>query len=254
MGKMIIAQRKGKGGSPNYRSPGHRFFGNIRYEKELHALTAPTRGQVVDFIDDPGRGPILAQILLENGLLIYNIAPEGMILGTNVYVKPTGGVNFDQGAIVKLKELQDGTPIYNVELNPRDGGKLARSSGAVAYVVSKDEDKNTVDVRLASRAVKRLSGECLATIGIACGGGHTEKPFKKASSKMWAMLARGREWPHTRRGAMSAYNHPFGGRSFGKPTSVSRNTPPGRKVGHIASSRTGRKRGRQTTNAGAQKK
>lgn len=253
MGKMIIAQRKGKVASPNYRSPGHRFFGDIRYEKELHDLTTPLRGQVVEFVDDPGRGPILAQILLENGLVLYNIAPEGMILGSSIHVGPNPTAH-EAGAIVKLKDLQDGTPIYNVELNPRDGGKLARSSGAVAYVVSKDEDKNTVDIRLASRAVKRLSGECLATIGIACGGGHTEKPFKKASNKMWAMLARGREWPHTRRGAMSAYNHPFGGRSFGKPTSVSRNTPPGRKVGHIASSRTGRKRCRQSNNASDQKK
>jgi large subunit ribosomal protein L2 len=44
---------------------------------------------------------------------------------------------------------------------------------------------------------------------------------------------------------MNAVNHPFGcgrGRHKGKPKTVSRNAPPGRKVGSIASRRTGIRR------------
>ena len=43
---------------------------------------------------------------------------------------------------------------------------------------------------------------------------------------------------------MNAVSHPFGGSSTcskGKPSTVSRDAPPGRKVGKIAARRTGRK-------------
>jgi large subunit ribosomal protein L2 len=43
---------------------------------------------------------------------------------------------------------------------------------------------------------------------------------------------------------MNVIDHPFGGgnrKHPGKPTTVSRNAPPGRKVGHIAARRTGKR-------------
>ena len=238
MGKPIIAQRKGKG-SPAYSAPSHRYFGKISYPFFFSLFPTPVRGQVVQFIDDPGHGPLLAEILLENGETFHNLASEGLRKGAEITIGNNKGV----GSVVPLSQLTEGTPVYNIELRPGDGGKIARSCGAVAYIASKDEDKNTVEVRLASRQVKTFLGRCFATIGVASGGGKKEKPFKKAGNKGAAMLATGKEWPHVRRGAMSAYNHPFGGKSFGKPTTVSRSTPPGRKVGHIAARRTGRKRG-----------
>ncbi|MBI4406760.1 50S ribosomal protein L2 [Candidatus Micrarchaeota archaeon] len=243
MGKPIIAQRKGKG-SPAYRAPSHRFFAKTAYPYFLSTLVAPLRGQVIDFIDDPGHGPLLAEILLENGQAFYNLAPEGLKKGDEITLGPSPRLNV--GSVVPLANLVEGTPVYNVEIRPGDGGKLARACGAVAYVSTKEDD--FVELRLRSKAVKKVLGRCLATIGVASGGGKTEKPYKKAGNKMRAMLARGREWPKTRRSAMSAYNHPFGGKSFGKPTTVSRSTPPGRKVGHIAARRVGRKKGVTDTN------
>lgn len=242
MGKPIIAQRKGKG-SPAYSAPSHRYFGRISYPTFFSALTTPLRGQVTKFIDDPGHGPLLAEVMLENGKTFYSLAPEGMKLNDEITVGTATKMRV--GNVVPLSTLVEGTPVYNVELRPGDGGKLARTSGAVAYIATKDEEKATVEIRLASRQVKTLYGKCFATIGVASGGGKKEKPFKKAGNKMRAKLAIGKEWPKVRRSAMSAYNHPFGGRSFGKPTAVARSTPPGRKVGHIAARRTGRRRGMQ---------
>ena len=90
-----------------------------------------------------------------------------------------------------------------------------------------------------------MDPRCRATVGIAAGGGRTEKPFKKAGYKFYAVRMRATLWPHVRGTAMSAYDHPHGGRSFGKPTAVSRNAPPGRKVGLIAARRTGRRKGKR---------
>ena len=51
-------------------------------------------------------------------------------------------------------------------------------------------------------------------------------------------------WPIVRGVAMNVIDHPFGGSQHhpGKSKSTSRNAPPGRKVGAIASKRTGRKK------------
>ncbi|MFW9956394.1 MAG: 50S ribosomal protein L2, partial [Candidatus Thorarchaeota archaeon] len=54
-----------------------------------------------------------------------------------------------------------------------------------------------------------------------------------------------RKWPVVRGAAMNAVSHPHGGGSHqspGRPSTVSRHAPPGRKVGNIAARRTGRKK------------
>ena len=58
------------------------------------------------------------------------------------------------------------------------------------------------------------------------------------------MAAKSRHYPGLRGVAMNASDHPFGGSQHhaGKSKSTSRNAPPGRKVGSIASKRTGRKK------------
>ncbi len=73
-----------------------------------------------------------------------------------------------------------------------------------------------------------------------------EKPFLKAGNKWFKMKALNRYYPHVRGRAMSAYDHPYGGKTGGKPTMVSHGTPPGRKAGHIGARRTGRRKGKST--------
>jgi large subunit ribosomal protein L2 len=66
----------------------------------------------------------------------------------------------------------------------------------------------------------------------------------KAGKKFHSLRAKRSNWPRVRAVAMNAINHPYGGgakQSAGKPDSVSRNAPPGRKVGLIAPKRTGKR-------------
>ena len=56
---------------------------------------------------------------------------------------------------------------------------------------------------------------------------------------------RGKRYPITSAKAMNAVSHPFGsgyGGGVGRPKTVSRDAPPGRKVGTIASRRTGKRK------------
>ncbi len=236
MGTKLIQQRRGKG-SPTFRAPSHRFLSDAKYEFPQNE----SRGQVVRFADDPSRHAILAELFLENGGKTYCIAAEGLKKNDVISVR---GNKIAVGNVLALAQIPDGTPVFNVERKPGDGGKIARSSGTSASVVSHAEETGLVSLRLSSKETVIFDPRCLATIGIACGGGRTEKPFMKAGTKFYAMKAFNRYYPRSRGTAMSAYDHPFGGKSFGKSTTVSRSTPPGRKVGQIAARRTGRKKGR----------
>ena len=94
-----------------------------------------------------------------------------------------------------------------------------------------------VTLKLPSGELKDFIPSCRATIGIAGGGGRNTRPFMKAGKKIHAYQSRAKR-PYTVRGvAMNAANHPHGGgnhQHVGRPSTVGRNTPPGRKVGRLS--------------------
>lgn len=249
MGSALISQRKGRK-SPVFNAPSHRFTANVTYPQPSQKERESTvRGEVLELVDDVGRDGVLVRILLEDGRFMYNIAAEGLSVGDPVYMGAKAPLR--PGAVMPLREVPDGSPIYNVELTPGDGGKVARTSGSSAYVLSRDDDTGLVSVVLASKAVKVLKPDCRATVGVPAGGGRLEKPLMKAGDAYYKAHARNRYWPIVRGTAMSAYDHPHGGKSFGCPTAMARSSPPGQKTGHIAASRTGRRRGKREAGAGA---
>ena len=87
----------------------------------------------------------------------------------------------DIGNTMQLKNIPEGAAIYNVESNPGDGGKFARTSGAFARIIAKMKDK--VIVQLPSKKERSFLPECRATMGIVAGSGKTEKPFLKAGRR-----------------------------------------------------------------------
>ena len=251
MGTRITSQKRGRG-SPRYRTPGHRYYGDVSYP-----VLAKSLGQVLYFEMDPGRHALLAEILLEDGkTTLAVIAAEGLKVGDKVlfryeqtYTLPEV-FEYDRtlvktGCVLPLSMIADGCFAFNLESQPADGGRLGRSSGSNILVVGHDEETGLVTVKLDSKKLKVLDPRCRATIGIAAGGGRKEKPFKKAGYKRFAMRARDKVWPKASGTSMSAYDHPFGGKSFGKAKTVSHSTSPGRKVGLIAASRTGRRKGKR---------
>lgn len=234
MGKPLNQQRRGKG-SPSFRRPSHRFVSSAKmpiYKENI-------RGEVLGFVDDPSKQTLLMEILCEDRTKHYMLAPEGIKIGDMVYFG--SGAEVKTGNILPISDLPEGTPIFNVELNPYDGGRLVRSSGTCAYIVGHGD--GLTSIKMPSKAIKTLKDTCRAIIGIASGSGRQELPFLKAGKKWHAMKAKNMYWPHNRGVHMNAVDHPFGGKEHhkGKSSCTSRNASPGRKVGHIAARRTGRK-------------
>ena len=237
MGKRIRVQRRGRGTS-TFRAATHKRVAPARYPPP-ELLKGPMKGVVRALIHEPGRGAPLALIECENKLTFYTIAVEGLHVGQEIMVGP--GAPAELGNIVPVGSLPEGSIVCNVEKNPGDGGRYARASGTYATIVAKTPAG--VILKLSSGKTVTVNSEALATIGVIAGFGRTEKPFMKAGEKYYLMRAKGRKWPITRGVAMIAALHPHGGGRHqhpGKPTTVSKHSPPGRKVGLIGARQSGR--------------
>jgi large subunit ribosomal protein L2 len=236
MGRRIQGQKRGHG-SPAFRAPSHRYKANLEHRKNEDRDTVS--GTVVGIEHDPARSAPVADVEFEDGDRRMVLAPEGITVGETLQVGVSAEIK--PGNTLPLAEIPEGVPVCNVERQAGDGGKFARASGTSATLLS--HDRRVAVVKLPSGQVKRLSPDCRATIGVVAGGGRTEKPYVKAGKKYHKLKSRGTKYPRVRGVAMNAVDHPFGGggrQHPGRPKSVSRNAPPGRKVGDIASKRTGR--------------
>jgi large subunit ribosomal protein L2 len=168
------------------------------------------------------------------------VAPEGAQIGQEVECGEDAALA--TGNTLLLEYIPEGTPIFNIEGKPGDGGRYVKASGLTATIISIDKQKAMV--RLPSGTQKAFSPRCRATVGIVAGGGRSEKPLLKAGTVWHLTRGKARKWPVVRGAAMNAASHPHGGGSHqspGRPTTVSRHAPPGRKVGNIAARQTSRK-------------
>ena len=236
MGKQIKVQRRGKGGSV-FVSRSFRRLAPVRYP--ISDPNQPLRGVVRELMHEAGRGTPLALIDFGNGISCCLAAPEGLSINQGITVgsdaKP------DIGNVLPLGRVPEGTLVSSVELHPGDGGRLARASGAFCLVVS--HTPQGTELRMPSGKSVYMNDKCRAMVGVVAAAGRTEKPFLKAGTAKKLMRSRGRVWPTVKGQSMIAASHPHGGgrhKHAGKPTTVSRNAPPGRKVGMIAARQTGR--------------
>ena len=236
MGKNIIQQARGKG-SPTYKSPSFKFKTDAKLKRLKPELI---EGTIIDFVKCPGHSAPMAEVEYADGEICLIPAPEGVKVGNKVSAGP--GAELAPGCTLHLRDIPEGTDIYNIESQPGDGGKFCRTSGVSARVLSKTETEATV--MLPSKKTKKFHLSCRASVGIIAGGGRPEKPFLKAGVVYHKKRARNKLYPRTSACKMNAVDHPFGNKRSSRKAKqkvMSKFAPPGRKVGKFASKRTGKR-------------
>lgn len=241
MGKSLIQQKRGKG-SQTYRSNSFRFAGKLSYN--TYNKDGVMSGEIIDIIHSRGHSAPLMKVRYEDGKEALIPAHKGAFVGQKISINQKEKVeksDLTVGSAYMLKNIPEGTEIYNIELTPGDSGKLVKAGGSFATVVS--HIKGFTKIVLPSKKEKLVNGMCRAFIGSIGGGGRLEKPFMKAGTKWHDKAKKNKIYPVVSGVAQSAVNHPHGGtRSLrkGRPTIAPHNAPPGRKVGMLRPRHTGR--------------
>ena len=141
---------------------------------------------------DPNRNARIALVEGANGKPAYIIAPQGLEVGSIVQNR------------LPLREIPVGTLIYNIELDPGRGGKLARSAGASSRLLAVEGKYATVE--LPSKEVRKILAACYASVGAVSNEQFKFERIGKAGRRRHM----GRR-PEVRGAAMNPVDHPHGG-------------------------------------------
>jgi len=237
MGKRITQQARGKG-SLTFRVRPRAY----RYKVSYPDLKVEGKATIVKLFNSSAHSTPLVKIQVDGKTSFICPAASGVYEGQEIEI--CGKVEKDKaenGNIVKLNDIPQGTKVFNLEKSPGKGGEILRSSGCSGTVMNKDE--KTVEIVIGRRRL-RLNKNCRATIGNAAGEGRLTKPIIKAGKQHHRMKAQGRKWHRTSAVKVNAIDHPFGGGRGKRIKSkiAKRNSPPGRKVGHLRPRKTGKRK------------
>ena len=188
-GKITVRHRGG-GVKRKYRL--------IDFKRRKDGITA-----IVTAIEyDPNRSANIALITYKDGEKAYIIAPKGLTVGT--VVESGENVDIKVGNALPIMNIPVGTVIHNIELKPGKGASLARSAGASAQILGREE--KYVLIRLGSGETRRILGTCRATIGVVGNEDYSLIKIGKAGRTRHKGFR-----PTVRGSVMNPNDHPHGG-------------------------------------------
>ncbi|GAB4172156.1 MAG: 50S ribosomal protein L2 [Thalassobaculales bacterium] len=151
---------------------------------------------------DPNRTAFIALVRYADGELSYILAPQRLKAGDQVVAGER--VDIKPGNALLLRNIPVGTVVHNVELHIGKGGQIARSAGAFVQIVGRDGDYAVL--RLMSGELRKVHGNCMASIGAVSNPDKKNESIGKAGRNRW------KGWrPHVRGVAMNPVDHPHGG-------------------------------------------
>lgn len=151
---------------------------------------------------DPNRNANICLITYIDGEKRYILAPKDIKIGYKVLSGEV--VDIMPGNAMCLKNIPEGTYVHNVELEPGRGGQLCRAAGTAAQVLG--NEGKYVMLRLASGEMRKVLGDCRATVGTVGNGDWNLINKGKAGKNRWYGVR-----PTVRGSAMNPVDHPHGG-------------------------------------------
>ncbi len=204
--KSLLEPKKKTGGrnvqgrrSMRYIGGGHKqMYRLIDFKRDKKDIPATVKS--VEY--DPNRTSFIALLSYADGEKRYIIAPQGIEVGMTVMSGTT--IAPEVGNTLPLKNMPLGTVIHNIELQPGQGGIIARSAGASAQLNAKEE-KYAV-LKMPSGELRKVLINCCATVGSVSNSDHALETAGKAGVNRWKGIK-----PRNRGVAMNPVDHPMGG-------------------------------------------
>ena len=204
--KSLLAKKKKNAGRNSYGriTVRHQGGGNrqkyriIDFKRRKDDMTATVIG--IEY--DPNRSANIALIQYEDGEKAYILAPQGLKNGDKVISGEA--VDIKPGNCMPISSIPVGTLIHNIELNPKQGGKLVKAAGQSAQLMAKEG--KYAHVRLPSGEMRLILATCRATIGVIGNSDHENVKIGKAGRKRHMGIR-----PTVRGSVMNPVDHPHGG-------------------------------------------
>jgi large subunit ribosomal protein L2 len=204
--KSLTEGKSQKGGRNNtgritvrFRGGGHKqTYRIIDFKRRKSDM--PAKVERLEY--DPNRTSFIALIRYADGEQAYIIAPQRLSAGDEVVSGQQ--VDVKPGNAMPLGSIPVGTIVHNIEMKIGKGGAIARSAGAYAQIVGRDQ--GYVSLRLSSGEQRLIHGQCYATVGAVSNPDHMNTSMGKAGRHRWLG-----QRPHNRGVTMNPVDHPHGG-------------------------------------------
>ncbi|HPG11885.1 MAG TPA: 50S ribosomal protein L2 [Chitinophagaceae bacterium] len=185
--------------SMRYIGGGHKKkYRVVDFKRDKHGVEATVKS--IEY--DPNRTSFIALVEYTDGEKRYIIAPQGLQVGAKVI--SGNEVAPEVGNTLQMKNMPLGTNIHNIEMQPGQGGKLARSAGSSAQLTNKEE-KYAI-LKMPSGELRKVLINCFATVGVVSNSDHSLQSMGKAGRNRWKGIR-----PRNRGVAMNPVDHPMGG-------------------------------------------
>ncbi|GAA4320720.1 50S ribosomal protein L2 [Compostibacter hankyongensis] len=204
--KSLLEPKKKTGGrnvqgrrSMRYIGGGHKqAYRKVDFKRNKKDIPATVKS--IEY--DPNRSAFIALLSYADGEKRYILAPQGLQVGSTVVSGDT--VAPEVGNALLLRNMPLGTVVHNIELQPGQGGIIARSAGTYAQLNAKEE-KYAV-LKMPSGELRKVLITCSATVGTVSNSDHALESVGKAGRNRWKGTR-----PRNRGVAMNPVDHPMGG-------------------------------------------
>ena len=186
----ITMRHKGGGHKRLYREVDFNYF-----KKDIPA-------KVLSIEYDPNRTGFIALVCYRDGEKKYVLAPQSLKAGDEIMTSEKAEAKI--GNRLPLRNISVGSFVYNVEIKPGGGSKLARSAGNYAELLA--IDSKYANIKLPSGEVRRVFKDAFASIGQVSNEEKKLMTIGKAGRSRWMGVR-----PTVRGSAMNPVDHPYGG-------------------------------------------
>lgn len=163
-------------------------------------LNVPARIESIEY--DPYRNAFIAGIVYQNGKRSYILAANSMKVGDSLIFSENAPLK--DGNRLMLKNIPVGYMVYNIEMQPKKGGQMARSAGSYAEILAQDAGFSTL--KLSSGEIRKVIWSGFASLGQVSNPEHNLTTIGKAGKSRWLGIR-----PTVRGSAMNPVDHPYGG-------------------------------------------
>jgi large subunit ribosomal protein L2 len=196
--KRAVGRSQGRVATPHKGGGVKRLYRKIDFKYDKKEIPA----KVASIEYDPNRSGFIALLNYADGEKRYILAPQSVKVGDKIIVSEKAPIK--PGNRLPLSKIPVGTFVYNVELKPNGGSRVARSAGNYAEVVAQDE--KTTNLKMPSSEIRKVLGTCWASVGEVSNPEYRLVNIGKAGRNRRRGIR-----PTVRGSAMNPVDHPHGG-------------------------------------------